>query len=304
MSRATTDSWHESNQHYLMARLSVLRGVLTRHAARGQDFPAEEKQDEATEQALHEARLSLPAPSALDSLCAAFGLSEFECNILMLCAGLELDSDFSQACAAAQGSRQCAYPTFGLALAALPGAHWSALTPDAPLRRWRLIEVGSGETLTTNPLRIDERILHYLTGLSSLDARLHGFVELLPPPTDLPPSHRELAQRMVDFWSQSKAVLPWPVIQLCGDEHAGKRAIAAFSCHALSLQLHLLRAADIPPAVAEREALARLWEREAALSSSALLLNYDEPETSRATLSFLENVHGVLLVANREPLRL
>jgi hypothetical protein len=70
------------------------------------------------------------------------------------------------------------------------------------------------------------------------------------------------------------------------------------------MQLHVLRAADIPLAVAEREALARLWEREAALSDSALLLDYDEPENSRAALAFLENAHGMLLVASREPLRL
>jgi hypothetical protein len=193
MNTATTTNWHESNQRYPMARLSVVREVLTRHAARAQDMPEEEEPDEATDQALHDATLSLPAPSALDSLCAAFGLSTFECDVLLLCAGMELDSAFSQVCAAAQGKPQRAYPTFDLALAALPEAHWSALTPAAPLRRWRLIEVGIGDTLTTSPLRIDERVLHYLTGVSYLDARLHGFVELLPPPADLPPSHRELA---------------------------------------------------------------------------------------------------------------
>jgi hypothetical protein len=109
---------------------------------------------------------------------------------------------------------------------------------------------------------------------------------------------------MADLWSRSKEIPPWPVIQLCGDEHTGKHAVAAFACAILGIQLHVLRAADIPLAVAEREALARLWEREAALSSSALLLDYDEPENSRAALSLLENVHGMLLVASREPLRL
>ena len=62
--------------------------------------------------------------------------------------------------------------------------------------------------------------------------------------------------------------------------------LPAFACAALGMQLHVLRAADVPLAVAEREALARLWEREAALSSSALLLDYDEPENSRAVLVF------------------
>jgi hypothetical protein len=109
---------------------------------------------------------------------------------------------------------------------------------------------------------------------------------------------------MVDLWSRSKGAPPWPVVQLCGDEHTEKHAVAAFACATLGIQLHVLRAADIPLAVAEREALARLWEREAALSGSALLLDYDEPENGRAALSFLENVHGMLLVASREPLRL
>ena len=38
MNAATTDNWHESNQRYLMARLSVVREALTRHAARAQDI--------------------------------------------------------------------------------------------------------------------------------------------------------------------------------------------------------------------------------------------------------------------------
>src|SRR6266498_3659797 len=54
---------------------------------------------------------------------------------------------------------------FGLALAALPGAHWSALSPTGPLRRWRLIEVGEGPSLVASPLRLDERILHFVAGL-------------------------------------------------------------------------------------------------------------------------------------------
>ena len=38
--------------------------------------------------------------------------------------------------------------------------------PAGPLRRWRLLEVGAGETLAAAPLRIDERVLHYLAGIS------------------------------------------------------------------------------------------------------------------------------------------
>lgn len=303
MNTTTTNDWHEANQRYLMARLSVVRGALTRHVARIQGAQEGEHND-AAEQTLHKAACALPATSALDALCAAFGLSPFERDVLLLCAGMELDSTFAQLCAAAQGSPQRPYPTFSLALAALPSAHWSGLTPAGPLRRWRFIEVGADDTVTNGPLRIDERVLHYLAGVSYLDVRLHGLVELLPPPTDLPPSHRELAQRIAQVWSKSREAPSWPIIHLSGDEHAGKRAVAAFACASAGLQLYVLRGGDIPSPVAEREALARLWEREATLSGSALLVECEESDNNRAAFSFMENMRGLLLAASREPLPL
>src|SRR5207237_5877040 len=131
-----------------------------------------------------------PAP-ALGILCATFALSRFERDLILLCAGIELDSTFAPLCAAAQGDPSRTYPTFSLALAALPDAHWSALSPEGPLRRWRLIEIGAGPAFTVAPLRIEERVLHYLTGISHLDERLAGMVEPIAPAAaaDLAPSH-------------------------------------------------------------------------------------------------------------------
>ena len=51
--------------------------------------------------------------------------------MVLLCAGIELDSTVAPLCAAAQGDPARAYPTFSLALAALPEAHWSALLAGA-----------------------------------------------------------------------------------------------------------------------------------------------------------------------------
>jgi hypothetical protein len=309
MTAPATLGWHDANQHYLMARLALVREALRRHAARagsaaagvaGDGQPA----DETAPMAVQEATRALPAPSALDSLCASFGLSPFERDLLLLCAGMELDAGFGRLCAAAQGDPQRAYPTFSLALAALDEPHWSALPPAAPLRRWRFIEVGMADALTTSPLRIDERVLHYLTGASCLDARLQGLVEPLPSRTDTPPSHRSLAEWIAQFWSQTADASGLPVINLCGEDHPGKQMVAAASCAFAGTQLYLLQAADVPAAVAEREALSRLWERETALIGCALLLDADDGENTRAVVAFLENVRAVLLVSTREPLRL
>src|SRR5262249_52299966 len=147
-------------------------------------------------QAVAEARSALSSSPALDSLCELFGLSPFERDLLLLCAGVELDSGLASLCSTAHGDSRRAFPTFSLALAALSEPHWSALMPTAALGRGRLSEVGDGDPLTGSPLRIDERVLHHLTGLSSRAPRLHGLMERLPPPVDLPPSQKELAERI------------------------------------------------------------------------------------------------------------
>ncbi|MCX6924373.1 MAG: ATP-binding protein [Verrucomicrobia bacterium] len=73
----------------------------------------------------------------------------------------------------------------------------------------------------------------------------------------------------------------------------------------LGLVVHVLRHADIPAATAERESLARLWEREAVLSNGALLVDAGETDAAdcaRTLLPFLENLRGIVMVSRREPL--
>jgi hypothetical protein len=290
---STREHWTEANQKYLMAALALVCDALTRHAAQAAQAPAHF----GAEQAFREAAQAMPAPPALEALCNAFALSPFERDVVLLCAGIELDSTFPALCGAAQGNAQRPYPTFSLALAALANPHWSAITPAAPLRRWRLIEIGAGETLTTSPLKIDERVLHYLTGISYLDERLQGLIERVPAPQALAPSHRQLGQRVAELWSRSQ-----PIIHLGGSDHAGKRAVAAAGCAALRLQLRVLQAGSLPAHLSEREALVRLWEREAALDPSALLIEADETEKPNGIL--LDRFRGLLLVTGAEPPRL
>ena len=72
-----------------------------------------------------------PRSAALaGALATAFELSPFERDVLLLCAGAELDASFPALCRARPGGPpERPHPSFGLALAALPGAHWSVLTP-------------------------------------------------------------------------------------------------------------------------------------------------------------------------------
>jgi len=296
-------NWTEANQHYLMSELDAVRAALEGRAAveaatgssAGGPLPADDSAHGMT-------RPTTPPP-ALETLCQLFGLSSFERAVLLMCAGMELDSKFAGLCANANGDQRRDYPTFSLALGALPRAHWSALNPDAPLRGWRLIELQGGSDLTRSRLRIDERVLHFLTGVTHLDERLVGLVEPVSAPKDLVNSQRVVGERIAAVL-RNPASAGLPVIQLCGNDANAKRAVAAASCGAIGLNLYALAAEVLPNDARELESLVRLWEREVALAASALLVEVDGMENHFATERFIERVRGVLLVSSGERVRL
>jgi hypothetical protein len=288
MSPVETMDWYVANQRYLMARLTAVRDRLTRHA--GKVDPPVELPIEPPE----------GGPAALDSLCNIFGLTPFERDVLLLCAGADLDSAFPEWRDAAAGETHTFQPTFGLALAALADAHWSAILPSAPLRFWRLIEITAGDHIVASPLRIDERILHYLAGTSYLDARLQPSLHAIAPPEHLAGSHQNCAERIARFSAGDPGGAS-PVIQLMGEPGAEAAAVAASAAASLGLQLYALSAADIHPG-ADRALMARLLDREFALSRAALLIEWDEPEHRRAAAALADSIRGVTIIAGREPL--
>jgi hypothetical protein len=285
------DDWYEDNRRYLTAALAHVRAIIQQ---------PEQGDDGSARQSLEKAAGEMSQPPTLETLCQIFSLSPFERNLLLLCAGVELDGSFASI-----------NPCFSLALSVFPGAHWSAMNPAAPLRRWRLIETGSGDTLTTGRLRIDERVLHYLAGISHTDERLMSIVKplatVLSP--DSVPSYRALAGRIQQAWSHAGDIDPYfhiPVIRLCGRETAAKQSIAAFACAALGLSLYKIPANALPTAPAELDALIRLWERESLLDANALLIDCDDMDSAVKSCEtmitpFIEDMRGFLVVCSRDP---
>ena len=82
-------------------------------------------------------RQTLQPPAAIDQLSVRFGLSEFERQIVLLAAGIEMDSTLAALCTDAMGRERRAGGaiSFALALGILDDPHWSALAPTGPLRR-------------------------------------------------------------------------------------------------------------------------------------------------------------------------
>ena len=304
---AASAAWLEANQRHLVGALGRVRATLERYGARSRPVDGAPVADAGP--ALPVAVPGTP-PMTLDLLTTTFGLSAFERDVVLMCAGIELDGSLGSLYASLHGSPQRPYPTFGLALAALPDAHWSALAPAAPLRRWRLVEVMSGPSLTTSALRIDERILHFLAGVGGPDERLAGVVQPVWVGGEIVPSHRVLADRIVAAWKMSATSSPSrPVVQLCGDAAYDAREICAAAATSSGLQLFTIAADLIPTAPNETEALSRLWQREAALGGGALLvecgdLDGETGAHAAAFSRFIEGIPGAVVVSAREQRRL
>ncbi len=298
--------WQEANKRFLMASIGFIRGVLEYHVKPDNEDVAKKDTDvRALTEKCERARDSMPSAAALDVLVTNFGLSPFERDLLLMCAGTEVDSKIADLCAMYQADTQRRTPTFGLALAALPEAHWSALTPDRPLRYWRLIEVGPGDFLTTSPLRIDERILHYLAGAPHLDERVWGVVDQVYESSELSPSHQNISDRILKIWSKAIPGRRSPLIQLCGVDSQTIRSVSARACRDTGLGLFKILSADIPANTVERTALIRLVERECLLSGCALLVECDdvaEPDRVHHVRSFIHNFRNMLFVSTRESL--
>jgi len=292
-------TWFEANQRYLTAAVAEVRIALETHLTRG---PAEAAA--AAEEARAGMLAAMPQPPALEVLSATFGLSSFERKILLLCAGVELDSRFAALCSGPGKNGVGAAPMFSLALAAFPDAHWTALSPARPLRRWQLIEVLPGDALTTSPLRIDERILHYMAGVACVDERLRPALAAPPPAQEIAQSHQEIALEIAGVWSRPAALLP--IVQLCGDDVAARRVVAAAAAAHLRMGLHIVDTRGIRAGFAEVRAFLALLEREAILGTSALLLECDDPDTApglpeSALVNLIEQVRSPVMVATRAP---
>ncbi|MDF0668207.1 MAG: ATP-binding protein [Nitrospira sp.] len=238
-------------------------------------------------------------PPALVTLRRNLGLSQFEREVLLLCAAMEFDTRMASLCAQAQDDVTRRYPTFALAMALFAEPAWDVLSPERPLRYWRLLEINQpgAQPLTTSALRADERIVNYIKGLNYLDDRL---VPLLLPvryddrSVELPPSQRSTVDAMVRQVGEAGSLHAVPVMQLLGADSPSKQLVASHAAAALRLPLYRLPVELLPSPPAELEQLTRLLMREAVLWPFALYLDAHEMEKATANETHASALHRFL----------
>ena len=288
------DDWEAMNSAYLAAGLGWIRERLGADgepdAARWWETGAEAE----------------PA-AALELLGDRLGLSRFERLVLLLAAATELDPSAAARCAEANGNPAAAYPTLALAFAALPGAAWDVVSPQRPLRYWRLIELDErrADVLTATRIRIDERIISFLKGLNVMDERLAPVVSAVAPelPPSLPASHeRAVAEIIVALTEEGNGEQP-PVIELVGTDPAVRRGLASSAAQRLGRQLYEVTPERMPASPLELCSLIRLWERETLLLPVILYAETADVarEGAAAIDALFDQVRGHALVGCREP---
>jgi ATPase family protein associated with various cellular activities (AAA)/winged helix domain-containing protein len=250
-------------------------------------------------------------PPALVILSRRFGLSLFEQNVLLLSVAMELDTRMASLCARAQDDPNRPYPTFALGLALFDDPAWDVLSPERPLRYWRLLEIGqtTSQPLTATALRADERIANYIKGLNYLDDRLSPIVTPMEPLASgfsLPPSGQAAVDSIVRGLEQRGRTDRLPVVQLLGPDGPSKQLVATGTAAVLGLQLYRLPAELLPGQASETETLARLWQRETVLLPIALYVDQQEVEGGAgdahavALDRFLTRNNGVCFLASRD----
>ncbi len=288
MTTAAAIPWSNANQMCLAAEFDRLKRRLDPDGSGG------------SQDRIDRLRASMDSQPAIDQLASLFGLSPFERDILLLAAGIEMDSGLAAQCRQAVSGAVRATLTFSVAIAALEGSHWSALTLARPLRRYRLVEMESGYGVTSAPLRIDERILHYLAGVNLPEARLQPFLRSGDIPDCIAEDHRALAEESLRLLSADFGQPP--VLHFCGDDPLGHEDAALLTAAATGRRLFAMKPHDLPSPGADLDYLQMLLEREAVLLPGALLIQCASDGLTPSARHLAENLSGIVMLASREPL--
>jgi len=236
--------------------------------------------------------LESPAVARIISRC---GLSPFEAQVVLLAAAMQLQASVPELCAEVAGDPAARHPSFAVALQTFGEGHWDALLPGSPLRRLELIELGEGAVLTARPLHLAERVLHALLGHNELDPRVARRVQPVPRPTECPAGHRAVLGELADA---ARVHLQAPRL---GEGMAWAAELAALS----DRTAWVLSAHVVPTDVGERDALLRLWNREARLGAVTLVVDLDdraEPGQARAALDLLDRCEGAVVAVSVDPM--
>jgi len=257
--------------------------------------------------------LSSGVPLRLVALAALFDLTAIDLDIVLLCLAPELDRGYERLYAYLHDDVTRRQPTVDLALNLLcPDldsklAARTRLSPTAPLRRFRLLELGEepgqrAVSLLDSTVRLEPRVAGFLLGDDAIDARLQPSARLVTAEVAIddlifPAAFR---RQLAQLTGQAFAICYFQ-----GPGGTGKRSAAAACGQLMARPLLIVEGKRVAAGNADEFAtLVHLIGREARLHGALLYwadfdaLLADEDDARRTDLfAVLETVPGPVFLA-------
>ncbi|MFZ4475450.1 MAG: ATP-binding protein [Saprospiraceae bacterium] len=284
-----TRLWQEANQQYLNTRIfRLLKDINTRlnPCSERTNIPY----DTNTE-------WNEPEPPHLEVLVNKFNLSPFEQNILLIAAGIELSSSFRKELLKLLELENNELIPLYAAFRSLENPHWSAVSPDAPLRKWNLIKIFETGILMNRNFSIDEAILHYLTGLPVVEeSNGHWFSKLTSEArlSDTQLNHSDFILETLENKRSSNSIA-----LVCDNDD--KICLALACAQYLKKDIYRIHAFALPEHHEEVALLAKAWNRFALLNDLILYVDTNHADlqnsNSYKTLQiFLSLINSICLI--------
>lgn len=277
--------WFSENREYLIASIQYAKSLIASLASGKENGQSKNAEDFGKMPSWPHGD---PVP-ALETLSQTFHLSKFEKNILVLCAGAEIDGEVSGLCSKLYNNPNSKFPTFDIALRAFPGADWEAILPDSNLRRFQLITMHNYDDvpLITTPVRIQERILHYLLGFKSvMDSNLDYLVRPVQMTASVPDSARSRISDIVELYTNSQNKTSLPIFHLWGPDADSNLLVAQRVCEEIGLGLWNIPGELLPSKSSDEQLLSGLLSRECFLAGNALYIDaYDADDSLKRAIA-------------------
>jgi len=258
-------------------------------------------------------------------LAQRFALSSREIDLLLACLAVELDRRYERVYGFLHDdmSRRLASPGVAIGLyhdSVGDQLHARALlNAQAPLRYYRLLDVtddGGATPWLSRSMRIDERIVSFLVGERTIDARIARHVTWLAGADDVLDTgatgrdDSESIERIVHLAGASQGRKK-PLIYLHGGRHSGADAVVRGAAARLELPVIVVDAELLADAATDFETVLFLLFREGLLSQAAIYVRnidraFEQPagaSRARVLLRCVAEMGSVVFASGDHPWR-
>ena len=293
------NTWLELNRMYLMHSIELTFDEISYY----QKNDIKQKTyspPESLGNRIDDIKKDLTGEAAIDRLSRIFKLSSFEKKVLLVCAGVQLNSEYGFLISRIHNNENLVHPTFSLLLQSFNDAHWDAISPGSSLRKWGLIEWEDASVLINRPLKIDETILHYLTACGTFDEQLSFFIQPITSYYPLAESQIKQAQKISNYIIKKEQ--NGNILELQGNQTDDFSGIALQIAANLNSKIHLLKWNALPSQINDALDIVRRWNRISLLNGYSLYIDGTKIDDFSATTSlrvFIENCKTLIFIGSQ-----